>query len=582
VSAVRLIHWSAGAICGFVAAAACSIDDNYTFDAEAGSPGGASGGIPGGAGAGATSAAGAMSNGARGGTNAGPSAPGGLVRGATCSADGDCADGHCMDGVCCESKCDSGCLACVSSKTGQPDGSCAGVRSGTDPDDECAQDDAPCGLDGTCNGAGSCLYAGPSTECAPESCSDGMYTTAGRCDGTGTCIRPAALACENCSGNTCMDTCSESRDCSSGFYCEERVCVAKKVNGAACEAADECSSDFCVEGVCCDTSCDQACNSCLLDNTGKPDGTCSPVKAGTSDGTCPVTEASSCGFDGTCDGAGSCRHHAQGTPCTIAECLDATTSVVSSACNGAGACTPQQTTPCGNYACSAGRCVSSCVSTASCSPSAYCNGGVCVAGKQPGAVCAADEECSSRRCGSRCCPDGSRCNCPVPQAANLLSSPGFDGLDDWTVGTGPIQYSLRSGPIEDPNYDDEPATYDANDCPFSKGLVGSNPSGSASAAQANRVSQCVTLPSANSEYSYGVNHAWGVLNMGLDFYTTENCSGSPASSQSGGGATGTAWRAVSSVFQSGSYKSVRLSFYTQGAFVVLDQAFVAEAPASWF
>src|SRR5207244_580867 len=49
-------------------------------------------------------------------------------------------------------------------------------------------------------------------------------------------------------------------------------------NGTACSAATTCASGFCVDGVCCNTSCPNACDRC--DDAGIA-GTCAPAPAGT-------------------------------------------------------------------------------------------------------------------------------------------------------------------------------------------------------------------------------------------------------------------------------------------------------------
>ena len=54
----------------------------------------------------------------------------------------------------------------------------------------------------------------------------------------------------------------------------------KKGNGSPCANANECTSNHCVDGVCCDTSCNTACESCLSADTGGTDGTCANVSAG--------------------------------------------------------------------------------------------------------------------------------------------------------------------------------------------------------------------------------------------------------------------------------------------------------------
>lgn len=51
--------------------------------------------------------------------------------------------------------------------------------------------------------------------------------------------------------------------------------------GTPCTLGSDCASTFCVDGVCCDSACgggvDADCQSCRGDQTGDPDGTCSPV-----------------------------------------------------------------------------------------------------------------------------------------------------------------------------------------------------------------------------------------------------------------------------------------------------------------
>jgi hypothetical protein len=521
------------------------------------------------------------------GADSGGGAASGLSRGTTCNAGIDCADRHCVDGVCCESECAGKCQACVSSKTGRADGTCWAVQVGTDPDSECEAESAPCGHDGMCDGNGACRFQASSTVCGEETCTAKKYTAAARCDGSGACLTPTALDCANCEANTCHDTCTSTPDCSSGFYCVNSLCVAKKVNGAECQTAGECSSNSCIEGVCCDGTCAQPCSSCLQAKTGRSDGTCAYVKAGTAHGTDCVTQpASTCGYDGTCDGNGGCHFYAAGTQCDSATCADDTTRSASSACDGSGTCEPQQTSSCGNYACENGTCRTSCASSTQCSRSTYCSGSSCIDRKEPGATCSRADECSSNSCGGRCCNDAQACNCPAPQAENLLKNPGFDDLSGWTVTTGPIEYSLRRGAIgndSDLDYDGDPTyNYEATDCPFSSALVGLNPAGSLGTAEANRVSQCVALSSPNTEYYFGANYIWGLVNFGVDLYSSTDCSGTPASTTSGAGAQKMGWRATNGLIQSQNYKSVRLSIYTEGTSFILDQAFVTKAPAIWY
>lgn len=78
-----------------------------------------------------------------------------LANGQTCPGNESlCASGKCKNGVCCETGCgSSGCIACLEIYTGQPDGDCAGVLSGTDPFN-------------FCDGTQVCKWMGPQWYCA--------------------------------------------------------------------------------------------------------------------------------------------------------------------------------------------------------------------------------------------------------------------------------------------------------------------------------------------------------------------------------------------------------------------------------
>lgn len=75
---------------------------------------------------------------------------------------------------------------------------------------------------------------------------------------------------------TCLTTCP------TGQYCDTRtsMCAAQRTTGATCTAANECSSGFCAQSVCCLTACTGAGVSCNTDEafrgqcvrtTGSPD-----------------------------------------------------------------------------------------------------------------------------------------------------------------------------------------------------------------------------------------------------------------------------------------------------------------------
>jgi hypothetical protein len=91
-----------------------------------------------------------------------------------------------------------------------------------------------------------------------------------------------------------------------------------------CTVAAQCASGFCVDGVCCDTACDGACQSCSL--TGKV-GICSLVKNATDD---------ACTGGSTCDATGACRKDLAGRCSTNNEC--ASGNCVDGVCCATAAC----------------------------------------------------------------------------------------------------------------------------------------------------------------------------------------------------------------------------------------------------
>ncbi len=217
----------------------------------------------------------------------------GLAQGVMCVADSDCSSDHCVDGVCCDSACNGTCQACAEVMTGQADGTCSPVTDGTDPQGDCA-------------GAYACVHGG------------------------------CAVTCEGC---------SDSINCTADGYCAGGQCLTKKSNGNApgtC-GATTCESGIVSNGICCNSACGDACESCLSMETGQPQGTCAPIPAGGTDpeGTCG---------NFACDGTGACAT-------TCSGCSDTTSCVKGYYCSG-GSCTPDTPdgTPVG--ACGATQCTS--------------------------------------------------------------------------------------------------------------------------------------------------------------------------------------------------------------------------------
>jgi len=230
--------------------------------------------------------------------------------GVACSANSACLSNFCVDGVCCDAQCSGTCKACSMAKTGMASGTCSNVTTATDPDNECTDQMAStCGNNGLCDGSGACQKYMSGTVCAAQSCTGSTLSNADTCNGNGTCTDNGTANCApyTCGGTACKTMCTVDGDCSSGNYCSGNACVPKKPNGQTCTMGmgNQCTSGNCVDGVCCNTSCNADCKSCDL--TGLV-GTCSNVLVGVDDGACMGAN--------TCDGNGGCKLK-NGETCTM-------------------------------------------------------------------------------------------------------------------------------------------------------------------------------------------------------------------------------------------------------------------------
>jgi hypothetical protein len=220
----------------------------------------------------------------------GGSACGKCAQGLKCLAGSDCTTGFCADGVCCNSACTGACKACTSAKTGQTTGTCANSTDGTDPDNECPYTaSSTCGTTGYCK-AGACEYYGNTTTCSTATCSSAVESPADLCNGSGSCVDSGTKACGGtyvCSGSKCQ-TCTDSLkngsetdvDCGGGGVC------GKCANGKKCNGAADCTSNNCIDGVCCNTACGGTCQACNIPSGQDPADECPGQK--------------------TCNGAGAC------------------------------------------------------------------------------------------------------------------------------------------------------------------------------------------------------------------------------------------------------------------------------------
>jgi len=330
------------------------------------------------------------------------------MKGDTCTCDNDCQSGFCVDGVCCNTACTGTCMAC--NVQGSP-GTCTFVPAGSAPHaaNQCpASNESTCGLDGTCDGSGSCRNHVAGTICKAGSCSAGAVVDVNVCDGSGRCKAGPATICApfNCdaSTNACVVTCKSSTDCASGVQCVNGSC-GPKPPGAVCTKNNDCASGFCADGVCCNVACRGPCVSCNL--VGRV-GSCWPVDTGTTDphAICKDKGPAGCGQTGACDGVGGCALYAAETICVAPSCSGGDRLNTAGTCNGLGVCHAPGVQGCAPYRCRDGACIARCTSDADCVDGQVCDANGSCGPKPNGQPCTAASECISNFCVDGVCCDG--------------------------------------------------------------------------------------------------------------------------------------------------------------------------------
>ncbi len=177
--------------------------------------------------------------------------------------------------------------------------------------------------------------------------------------------------------------------------------------GAICTSGVQCNSNFCADGVCCNTACDGLCVRC--ERTGQ----CTGIMGSDPNEEC--AGSGTCG--GVCNGAGTCTFPSTALSCGAPAC-GAQGSRTVSHCDGAGMCIGE-TLSCAPYACSAGSCRTGCTGVSDCAPGAFCDNpgasGTCRSNLANGAACGTDSACMSAHCvdgfccGAASCPDCQSC-----------------------------------------------------------------------------------------------------------------------------------------------------------------------------
>lgn len=312
------------------------------------------------------------------------SLPGGVCEsrkalGETCTLSSECAPvdsnvvGYCIDGRCCNNACSNGCSACRAAlkESGIDDGECGPARRGTDPHEHCNEDPTEsCGQTGFCNDVGGCQLWPRATSCGPTFCTQNNIT--GKiCSGTGSCINAEGIPCSPylCQGDKCTIPCGSSAQCEPNYYCVNGTCARRESDGRACTAGEQCESGFCVDGVCCDSPCNEQCAACSLSGSL---GVCSPVTGAPVAPRVPCVGEGAC--QGSCDGGDitGCQFPGQGQVCAEASCVG--DSVRPAARCDEDECVPASTESCVPYSCDveAKACRTSCAGDQDCAAGARC------------------------------------------------------------------------------------------------------------------------------------------------------------------------------------------------------------------
>ena len=341
------------------------------------------------------------------------------ANGRACSKDAQCASTHCADGVCCNAACDGLCSSC-----NQPQnlGQCVPLGEGQ-PEPKCAKSDvATCGLSGACDRWGECGLYKVETPCIPQTCSGSTKTTAGTCDGNGTCRPPGQVDCSPimCGSDDCLSACKTSKDCVAPNLCTNGSCGPGPM-GVACTTAAQCQSGNCVDGVCCDTVCTGACQSCSLQSSL---GRCTNVGANEKDphGICKDMGTASCKTNSLCDGNGGCQSYPSGTQCAAETCVGGAYTGPST-CNDSNQCLPPPSITCNPYTCNGSKCFDSCTQNSQC-VTKFCDANHSCGPKPPGAQCSQASECQPAPDGNKYCSQGVCCTSPCSNACQACNLSG--------------------------------------------------------------------------------------------------------------------------------------------------------------
>ncbi len=286
--------------------------------------------------------------------------------GYACTTDGQCTSGHCVTGVCCDTTCAGSCDSCrEASKFTGLDGTCGATSSACSPGDADASD---AGSDGAVADTTPDVTLDTAPDVTPPDTTVADTTVADTKPETATDAGPD------------LGVCGGGPGCPTGLTCVGGSCVLPTNDAGApsftaavtlCDAAHACPSGFCVDGLCCESKCGEACHTCAFPGF---QGKCIPQPPGFDlRGDCKATQCQT-----VCNGAGGCRPSIKGDQCRPAGCVPGSPSTVVSAaaiCSGVGVCDSShiETRSCSPYICALGACLTVCTSSDQCEADFVCD-----------------------------------------------------------------------------------------------------------------------------------------------------------------------------------------------------------------
>lgn len=196
-----------------------------------------------------------------------------------------------LDDICCSTACDGKCEACAEAKTGEPNGTCAPVTYGTDPDNECAtlgscgaapgkcrcedgvknadESDVDCGgavCEGCeggkmCLGDGDCAADAPACTSAKTCCATPCTSPCFFCDPMGACVIGVGHSDSSCAANQACGLAGTGcvgkagAPCTGNFTCLSGACgtggtCAPSAPGKPCNTDSDCAMGTCQNYIC--------------------------------------------------------------------------------------------------------------------------------------------------------------------------------------------------------------------------------------------------------------------------------------------------------------------------------------------